>query len=91
VALLYPAAGAVLNAGFVVVTVLEVLAPLCLFSRRFRLLWLGVMVPFHVATLFLMKIFFWQNLILLVLLLAGVERWLPSRARARPTPAVGLA
>jgi len=88
VALLYPTAGAVLNAGFVVVTVLEILAPLCLFSRRFRRLWLGVMVPFHVATLFLMKIFFWQNLVLLVLLLAGVERMRPSRATARATPAV---
>ena len=68
-----PLLSGVLNAGFVGVTMLEVVAPLCLFNSRLRWAWLAVMCPFHVATLFLMKIFFWQNLVLLVLLLGDID------------------
>jgi hypothetical protein len=56
-----------LRAGFVITTVLEVLSPLALVSRRFRTLWLLVIVPFHLVTLVTMNIFFWENLILLIL------------------------
>jgi hypothetical protein len=64
-----------LKAGFLVTTVFEVLSPLALLRRGFRLAWLGVIVPFHFATLLTMNIFFWENLVLLALLFTD----LPSR------------
>lgn len=81
----WPAAGAVLAVGMLVVTVLETLSPLALRYERFRLLWLAVIGPFHVATMFLMNIFFWENLLLLAVLFAplralGLGR--PARVRA---------
>ena len=71
-----PWMAAVLVAGFPLVTVLEALAPLCLTSARFRWVWLGVMVPFHLATRAVLQIFFRYNLLLLPLFFTDVERWL---------------
>jgi len=67
--LLLGSGGAILalRAAFAVTTVFEILSPLALVSRRFRKLWLIVIVPFHLATLVTMNIFFWENLILLLL------------------------
>jgi hypothetical protein len=45
-----------------------------LFSRVFRLAWLVVIVSFHFVTLFAMNIFFWENL-LLVLVIFGWGVW----------------
>lgn len=59
-----PAAEWVLNVGFVVVTTFEVLAPLCLVSRWYRAAFLVTMAGFHVGSLFMMHIFFWENLVL---------------------------
>ena len=73
-------------AGFLYVTVLELLAPVCLFAPRFRRLWLVSMAGFHVATLVLMQVFFAHNLALMPLLLLDVDWWLaklglePARA-----------
>ncbi len=67
-----------LKAGFFLTTVAEVLSPVALFHRRLRLAWLAVIVPFHVATLFTMNIFFWENLILIALLFTN----LPTRAES---------
>ena len=58
---------------FAVTTLLELLAPFCLVDDRFRRVWLAVMIPFHISTWFLMDIFFWENLVLAVLLLVDVE------------------
>lgn len=58
-----------LQVGFPVVTAFEVLAPCCLFSRRFRLAFLAVMIPFHFLSQILLRVFFWENLVLYVLLL----------------------
>src|SRR5205823_10496023 len=52
-----------LQIGFPIITVLEGLTPLCLISRRFRWVWLVVMVPFHCVTWYLMKIFFLYNIL----------------------------
>jgi len=60
--------------GFPLVTVLEALAPLCLVSPRFRAAWLGVMVPFHLATRAVLQIFFRYNLLLLPLFFVEIER-----------------
>ncbi len=60
------------KAGFFLTTLAEVFSPLCLFSRRFRIFWLLLMIPFHFLTLFTMNIFFWENLLLLVVLFTGL-------------------
>ncbi len=73
-----PSALALLKAGFVAITLLEVLSPAALLSRRFRLLWLPAMVGFHLVTLVTMNIFFWENLILLAVVFTD----LPSRLEA---------
>ncbi len=62
---------AALNAGFPVVTLFEILAPLCLVSARFRLVFALVMVPFHLFSWIFMEVFFWKSLALYVLLLPG--------------------
>jgi hypothetical protein len=77
-----------INAGFVLVTAVEVLSPFCLVSRRFRHFWLVTILSFHVLTLLLMQIFFWENVILLILLLTGVAGLLPS-VRSVPEPETG--
>ena len=80
----------VLKLGFFVVTIFEILSPLALVFRRFRLVWLIVIVPFHVTTLFTMNIFFWENLILIALVFTALparfEAWLDARSKPRPGP-----
>jgi len=57
-----------LQAGLIVVTALEILAPLALVSARFRVVFLTVIpIPFHFACLILMNIFFWENAVLMLL------------------------
>lgn len=58
----------VVAVGFVLTTLFELASPLALAHRRFRFAWLAVLVPFHVGTLVLMGIFFWENLLLLLVL-----------------------
>jgi predicted DCC family thiol-disulfide oxidoreductase YuxK len=58
-----------LRLGLPVVTILEVLAPVCLVSPRFRLLFVLIMVPFHVGTILVMNINFWESLCLYTLFL----------------------
>jgi len=83
VVLTSPLAATAMKAGYFVVTVMEVLAPFCVFSSAFRWPWLAVMIPFHVSTLFTMKIFFDQNLALMALLLTPLPFWLGAKlARA---------
>lgn len=72
-----------LKAAFAVTTVFEILSPLALISHRFRWLWLLVIVPFHLATLVTMNIFFWENLILLVLVFTDLPTRLGSARRAK--------
>ena len=56
-----------MRAGFPLVTLFEISAPFCLISRRFRYIWLLVMVPFHIVVWLFMGIFFWANLSLYIL------------------------
>jgi len=75
----------ILQLGFPLVTLLELLTPFCLFHRRLRWFWITVMAPFHLSTGVLMGIWFTYNLWLIPLLMTDVERitsrWLP-RVRA---------
>lgn len=75
---------AVYRAGFVVSTVIESLAPLCLYSRRFARGWLAFMLVFHVLSVLTLNIFFWENSLMLPLLLLPLGVW---AARRKPVVA----
>ena len=62
-----------LQIGFPIITVLEGLTPLCLISRRFRWVWLIVMVLFHCLTPYLMNIFFLYNILLLLVFFIDID------------------
>jgi hypothetical protein len=73
--------------GFPLVTLLELLSPLCIFSTRFRWMWIAVLFPFHIGIGFLMGIWFPYNLALIPVLIAGFDpfRRLTDRIRtAKP-------
>ena len=70
-----PWVAAGLKLGFFATTLFELTSALTLFSRTFRLVWLAVIVSFHFITLFSMNIFFWENLVLVVVIFGwGVWR-----------------
>lgn len=64
------------QAGFAYTTLMEILALFCLFSRRFRLLWVVSMLGFHFATLLLMQLFFFHNVVLMPLVMIDWHPWL---------------
>ena len=64
-----PSAIPLLKVGFVVSTVLEAFSLLCLRSRRFRYVWLGFCLGFHVVNLLLLNINFGLNMLLAPMLL----------------------
>jgi len=66
-----------LRLGLPVVTLFEITAPLCLVSSRYRWLFMLVMIPFHLLSLVLMNIFFFDDLFL-YLLLIDWSRWFPA-------------
>jgi hypothetical protein len=70
--------------GMLVATVAEALSPLVLCSRRFRLVWVPVIVGFHLFTLLTMRIFFWPNLVLIAVLVAGLGPWIARRLDPGP-------
>ena len=74
-----------LQVGFPIVTVFELLSPLCLFYRHFRWAWLPVMLSFHLATGLFMQIWFTANFLLIFVFLTNIDRllaaWLPQRRR----------
>lgn len=72
--------------GFPLVTLVEVLTPLCLVSTRFRWVWLAVMIPFHLGAGLMMGIWFIYNLALIPVLIADFD---PFR-RATRREAVNL-
>jgi hypothetical protein len=85
--------------GFAVGTMMELLAPLCLFWRPFRWLWVPSMVIIHQANLVTMNINFWQNSVLILFFVTDIDRiiapgalrgrfaWLSRRpAGSRPEP-----
>jgi hypothetical protein len=77
------AAAWMLRLGFPLVTLLELLAPLCVFSKPFRWGWIAVMAPFHVGTGLLMGIWFTQNLALFPLLVGGLDPFRRRTGHAR--------
>jgi hypothetical protein len=69
-----------MNCGFLLVTVFEACSPLALLSATFRRSWLVVMLAFHLSTLVLMNIVFWENMLLLAVVFG--PRW-PQLTEAR--------
>jgi hypothetical protein len=55
----------VFNAGFFLVTLLEIGALLVVHSRTFRFFWLVGISASHLAIIGLMNIMFWENILLL--------------------------
>jgi hypothetical protein len=62
--------------------VFELLAPLCLIVPRLRRAWIPVIGSMHLVNRLTLKLFFWQNSLLILLLLTGPERTV-ARARAQ--------
>lgn len=60
---------ALLWMSFVIVTALEITLPLALFNQRFRQVALPILLVFHLAILLTMDIYFFENIVLLILLL----------------------
>ena len=71
----WPLAVLVLRLGLSVVTLFEITAPLCLLWPRYRVIFCAVMVPFHVLSLVLMNIFFFDDLLLYLLLVDWSRRF----------------
>ena len=83
-ATVYPALATLFKLGFAVTTCFEILSPLCLVSSRFRLAWLAVIVPFHAMTLLTMNIFFWENLVLILVFFTPIPAMIAGRRLRRP-------
>lgn len=71
----HPALVTLMQIGFPVTTAFELTAPLALIAPRFRRVWLAVIVPFHLLSWLVLNILFWENLLLIGLLLTDVDRW----------------
>lgn len=81
----YPWLALMLQVGFPIVTIFELLSPLGLFYRGFRWAWILIITAFHVATGLFMQIWFTANFLLILVFLTDVDRllanWLPDWAR----------
>lgn len=77
----HPATAWPIRLSLPLVTAMEVLAPITLISRRFRLLFVLITLPFHIGTILVMNISFWENA-LLYMLFIDVDRQ-TSRATLR--------
>jgi hypothetical protein len=64
----YPWLAKMLELGFPVVTFFELTSFAILFSRWYRYAFLLMMVPFHMLSLFVLDVFFWENMMLYVLM-----------------------
>jgi predicted DCC family thiol-disulfide oxidoreductase YuxK len=76
-----------MQASFPLATLLEIAAPFALFFRRLVVPFVVMLVLFHTSILLFMNIFFWQNLLLMLIPLMGWyidRRWTPAHAGAGP-------
>ena len=65
----WPAVVLFLKAGLPAITFFELTAPLCLIWPRYRLAFIPVMLSFHLLSLVLMNIFFFDDMLLYLLLI----------------------
>jgi hypothetical protein len=69
-----------LKAGLPVITLLELTAPLCLVWPLYRVVFIPVMLSFHLLSLVLMNIFFFDDMLLYLLLIDWSRRFPGLRA-----------
>ena len=69
--------------GMLVSTCLEVLSPLALLQTWFRRLWIAFLLPFHAATLLMMNILFWENVILIIVVFTRALGTITHRLNAQ--------
>lgn len=78
----WPLAVLMLKLGFPVITFFEIAAPLCLASSHFRWVFIPVMLSFHLLSLVIMNIFFFDDMLFYLLLIDWSRRFPALRARA---------
>jgi predicted DCC family thiol-disulfide oxidoreductase YuxK len=76
-----PVTNALGKTGFMLLTILEVLTPLCLMSWRFRAGWLPAMFAAHLGILLLMRIDFTLQ-VMCYLFFIDSRHWAPARSHA---------
>jgi hypothetical protein len=77
----WPVVNFMMQAGLPFITLFEILAPLCVASPHFRRLFIPVMLSFHALSLVFMNIFFFDDM-LLYLLLVDWSRAFPAMRRS---------
>jgi len=82
----WPAAIFMLRSGLPFITLFEITAPLCLASSRYRSIFIPVMLSFHLMSLVLMNIFFFDDMLLYLLLIDWSRRYPALRDPERPLP-----
>jgi hypothetical protein len=70
-----------LRSGLPVITLFEITAPLCLASSHYRWVFIAVMLSFHLLSLVLMNIFFFDDMLLYLLLVDWSRRFPELRAK----------
>lgn len=70
-----------LRLGLPVITIFEIAAPLCLISPLFRRVFIPIMISFHLLSLLLMNIFFFDDVLLYLLLVDWSRKYPALRAR----------
>jgi hypothetical protein len=71
----WPLVNFMLCAGLPAITAFEILAPLCLAWARFRWVFIPVMLSFHLLSLVFMNIFFFDDMLLYLLLIDWSRRF----------------
>jgi hypothetical protein len=77
----WPGITLMLRGGLPVITLFEILAPLCLAWPRFRWVFIPVMLSFHALSLVFMNIFFFDDMLVYLLLVDWSRRFPSLRAK----------
>jgi hypothetical protein len=91
----HPWLAAASKLGFLLATLAETVAPLCLImGTRWRIAWLSALISMHVGSALMMNVHFWENLVLLIIFCSGLTQWAASMRIARlatlsPAPSRG--
>ena len=79
----WPLVAFLLRAGLPFITLFEITAPLCLASPHYRWVFIPVMLSFHLLSLLFMNIFFFDDMLLYLLLIDWSRRF-PALRSTRP-------
>jgi hypothetical protein len=80
----WPAIVLMLRSGLPFITLFEITAPLCLASSHYRWIFIPVMLSFHLMSLVFMNIFFFDDMLLYLLLVDWSRRYPALRRSDRP-------